>query len=373
MDGNRRYARLPSSSCSTPLDGHRLGFDKLLECLDWCLELGVKIVTVYAFSMDNFKRSKTEVDGLLRLSQEKFTEMLQKQSIINQYSVCIRILGNTSFLPQELRMTMEKAVNASRNNTNVYLNIAMPYTTQQEITDAANQILKGINQKNHSVSGGREEGERRKVERCTCRGKKRIERTEKNGEEIQQNEEEEEEEGEVTELKRRVKLLAEEASSALRCEVSSSSSSLPPSSSSVDPIPSALDVCDLSSSLFSLSLYTASTPPPCIVIRTSGETRLSDFLLYQSVLSGLHFIKVYWPEFTFWQMAKVIVEYQKKEKWIKEENEKMKQWNAIVEREDEKERQKVGRKENATEPVCDSCHSARVASFLRTTRSPALV
>lgn len=76
MDGNRRYAKKANVE---KLEGHSKGFDKLAETLHWCKELGINEVTVYAFSIDNFKRSKEEVDGLMKLANEKFERLLEEK------------------------------------------------------------------------------------------------------------------------------------------------------------------------------------------------------------------------------------------------------------------------------------------------------
>lgn len=76
MDGNRRYAK---TAHVQNIVGHMKGFDKLAETLQWCKELGIKEVTVYAFSIENFKRSKEEVDALMTLAREKFEKLLEEK------------------------------------------------------------------------------------------------------------------------------------------------------------------------------------------------------------------------------------------------------------------------------------------------------
>lgn len=77
MDGNRRFAR--KMQYSRVFMGHVQGFDKLLETLEWCLDLGINELTVYAFSIENFKRSKEEVDGLMELAKQKVTKLLDER------------------------------------------------------------------------------------------------------------------------------------------------------------------------------------------------------------------------------------------------------------------------------------------------------
>lgn len=76
MDGNRRFAQKKNVQ---KIEGHTKGFDKLAETLQWCLDLGIPEVTVYAFSIENFKRSKEEVDTLMRLAKDKFEQLLYKE------------------------------------------------------------------------------------------------------------------------------------------------------------------------------------------------------------------------------------------------------------------------------------------------------
>lgn len=79
MDGNRRFAR--KMHYHRTFQGHVLGFDKLLETLEWCLDLGITEITVYAFSIENFKRSKEEVDGLMELAKQKVSKLLEERSV----------------------------------------------------------------------------------------------------------------------------------------------------------------------------------------------------------------------------------------------------------------------------------------------------
>ena len=77
MDGNRRFAR--KMQYSKVFQGHVLGFDKFMESLEWCLDLGISEMTVYVFSIENFKRSKEEVDGLMELAKQKVAKLLDKR------------------------------------------------------------------------------------------------------------------------------------------------------------------------------------------------------------------------------------------------------------------------------------------------------
>lgn len=90
MDGNRRFAR---KTHVKRVEGHNKGFEKLAECLQWCFELGIREVTVYAFSIENFKRSQEEVDTLMDLAREKYKRLLEERDKLMENGVCIRVIG----------------------------------------------------------------------------------------------------------------------------------------------------------------------------------------------------------------------------------------------------------------------------------------
>lgn len=199
--------------------GHVLGFEKLAETLDWCLQLGIKEVTVYAFSVDNFKRSKEEVEGLMELARQKFSQVLQRKELIMKYGVRVKVLGDLTLLPKEVLEQVARAVIMSQDNKNAFLNVCFAYSSQHEMTEAIKRMATGV-----------EEG-----------------------------------------------LL----------------------------LPN-----DVTEELLEQCLYTGESPPPDLLIRTSGEVRLSDFLLWQSSYSCLSFQDVLWPEFSVWNLFSSILQYQ---------------------------------------------------------------
>ena len=133
MDGNRRFAK--QSGVAT-IEGHTKGFDKLAETLQWCRELGVKEVTVYAFSIENFKRGEKEVDGLLNLAKEKFKVLISEEEKLKKHGVRVKIIGNTSYLPEDMQKIVKKAEEITEKNTEATLNVAFSYTSREEITHA---------------------------------------------------------------------------------------------------------------------------------------------------------------------------------------------------------------------------------------------
>lgn len=143
MDGNRRFA---TKSNMDKAEGHTKGFDKLSETLQWCLDVGVNEVTVYAFSIENFKRSKEEVDTLMRLAREKFARLLEEREKLNERGICIRVIGNLKLLPRDIQKTISEAMLLTKNNNKAVLNIAFAYTSREEITNSVKTIFEGVEQ-----------------------------------------------------------------------------------------------------------------------------------------------------------------------------------------------------------------------------------
>lgn len=142
MDGNRRYANKIHLKSTT--DGHVRGFDKLAESLQWCLDIGIEEVTVYAFSIENFKRSKNEVDTLMQLARDKFEKFLEEKDRLNERGICIRIIGNWSLCPIDIQKCMADAVLLTRKNNKAFLNVAFAYTSRDEMTESIKTIVDGV-------------------------------------------------------------------------------------------------------------------------------------------------------------------------------------------------------------------------------------
>ncbi|XP_071444957.1 dehydrodolichyl diphosphate synthase complex subunit DHDDS [Hetaerina americana] len=217
MDGNRRYAR---KNKVLKEEGHAKGFDKLAETLQWCLDLGIPEVTVYAFSIENFKRTKDEVDALMELARKKFQRILDEKEKLMEHGVRIRVIGNTTLLPQDVQELIAKAMLITRGNSTTFLNVAFAYTARDELVNAV-----------RSISAGVREGR--------------------------------------------------------------------------------LSATDVTESLIDRSLYTGEYSDPDLVIRTSGEVRFSDFLLWQLSYSCVYFTDVLWPEFSIWHLLAAIFYYQR--------------------------------------------------------------
>lgn len=216
MDGNRRFARKKNMDRQ---EGHMQGFNKLAETLRWCKHLDIQEVTVYAFSIENFKRTEDEVDGLMELARQKFLRLLDEMDNLKKHEVCIRVLGDLNMLPLDLQQLIAKAVVATKNHNKCFLNVCFAYTSRYEITNAVREMAWGV-----------EKG--------------------------------------------------------------------------------LIKASDVSELLLSECLYSNNSPNPDLLIRTSGEVRLSDFLLWQTSHSCIVFQSVLWPEYTFWNLCEAIIQYQ---------------------------------------------------------------
>ncbi|KAL6267664.1 dehydrodolichyl diphosphate synthase complex subunit DHDDS [Pogonomyrmex barbatus] len=217
MDGNRRYANKQNVAKA---EGHIRGFDKLAETLSWCMDLGIPEVTVYAFSIENFKRSKEEVNTLLQLAREKFKRLLDEKEKLMEHGVCIRVIGNLSMLPEDICKLIAEAMIITKDNNKAFLNVAFAYTSKDEITHAIKDIAMGV--------------------KCT------------------------------------------------------------------DILPE-----DINEKLISDCLYTYKSPNPDLLIRTSGEVRLSDFLMWQISNTCIYFSNALWPEFNLLDFISAIFYYQR--------------------------------------------------------------
>ncbi len=140
QDGNRRYAKM--LGIDTP-KGHRAGADKTEEMLDWAHELGVRHITLYTFSTENFSRQKDEVEHLFALFKEKFLSVLQDERV-QKYKIRVQMVGDRSMLPDDLQDAVNKAEKATLDNRGFYLNIALAYGGRNEIVLAAREILSAV-------------------------------------------------------------------------------------------------------------------------------------------------------------------------------------------------------------------------------------
>lgn len=137
MDGNRRFARrrgLP------PKLGHIFGSRKAEEVLEWCWELGIKNVTVYAFSTENFKRSEEEKKNIFNIV-EKELRRLSTDPRTHKRGIRVKVVGRIDLLPKNVTDAIENVERITRNYTNFNLNIALAYGGRQELIDAVREIV----------------------------------------------------------------------------------------------------------------------------------------------------------------------------------------------------------------------------------------
>lgn len=220
MDGNRRYSKLQGNI--DVVKGHEIGVDTLEKVLDWSIELGIEIITVYAFSTENFNRPKHEVEGLMNLFVKNFKRLVDHEKI-HRNEVKVKVVGRTDLIPESVREAIKEAEDATAHYDKRLFNIAIGYDGRLEIIDSIKKIIEQV------------------------------------------------EAGEIT-------------------------------------------VDDVDEDLVSKNLYTEGLADPNLIIRTSGEERLSGFLLWQSSYSELYFCETLWPELRKVDFIRAIRSYQERER-----------------------------------------------------------
>ncbi len=221
MDGNRRYALQQGMP---PYKGHEMGKDKLKDVIKWCHELGIKILTVFAFSTDNFKRPKEEVEHLMRLFEQDLRKLAEDEKV-KENRVRVKVIGEIELLPENVREAANEVMEKTKDFDRYFFNIAIGYGGREEIVEAMRRIAKDV---------------------------------------------------------REGKLKPEE----------------------------------ISKETISSYLYTSHLPipDPDLILRTSGEERISNFLLWQLAYSELYFSDVYWPSFKKTDFLKAILSYQRRQR-----------------------------------------------------------
>lgn len=215
MDGNRRWAKEKGLDYRL---GHKKGAETLRKVAKYANKLGVKYLTVYAFSTENWKRTKEEVGALMILLQKYLEEFLTSNDFDN---IKINMLGNISELNAGLQKSINKIIEKTKNNTGLVLNIAFNYGGRDEIVRAVRKIA----------------------------------------EDVKENK---------------------------------------------------INVEDIDEQTISNSLYTAGQIEPDLLIRTSGEQRLSNFLLWQLAYTEFYFVQKYWPDFSEQDLDEAISVFEKR-------------------------------------------------------------
>ena len=220
LDGNRRYAKEMGFDDVTM--GHKEGAKKLDDMLTWCVEFGIKIITIWVLSTDNTQRDEDEVAALLKVIEEKIID-LSKNPIIKKNGIQIKALGNLDILPDELKAAIRKSEMSTKDHTNHILNIAVGYGGREEIVDAVKRVIR---------------------EKKAC---------------------------------------------------------------SLEELADNICADDITN-----HLYTYGIPDPDLIIRTSGEIRMSGFLLWQSAYSEFYFCDAFWPVFRKIDFLRAIRSYQQR-------------------------------------------------------------
>lgn len=218
MDGNGRWAKkrfLPRAA------GHRAGVEAVRATIDTCARLGIQALTIYAFSVENWKRPQEEIDTLWALLDLYVTRELDN---LIRNNVRIRAIGRLHLLPERVQAKLSHAVQSTASNTGLHLNVAVNYGGRTELVDAVNAA---------------------------------VEEAKRTGN---------------------------------------------------------LDNWRLDERQIDEHLYTAGLPDPDLLIRTSGEMRISNFLLWQIAYSELYVTNTLWPDFCRTDLLKAVLDYQKRDR-----------------------------------------------------------
>ena len=219
MDGNRRYAE---NLGILPHEGHIKGKSTLENLSDWCRHLGIRHLTVYAFSLENFDRDEAELSPLMDLFEESFRSAGDDPRV-HQNKVRVRAIGHREMLPDKVVKAIEYAESKTKDYNDFNYNLAVAYGGRQELVRSMEKIAEKVK------------------------------------------------EGKI--------------------------------------IPSEIDA-----ELISSNLYTSGLPDPDLILRTSGEERISNFLLWQIAYSELYFADVYWPDMRKIDFLRAIRSFQKRKR-----------------------------------------------------------
>ena len=217
MDGNGRWAKQRGN---VRVFGHQHGVTAVREVTEAAAEIGIKYLTLYAFSTENWRREKKEIDYLMNLLVEFVFKELEN---LHKNDVKITMMGNMEDLPSKTRKEVERAIELTKNNKTLHLNIALSYGSRNEIVNAVKNIIKDY--------------ENNKI-----------------------------------------------------------------------------DIEEINEESFKKYLFTNDMPDPDLLIRTSGELRLSNFLLYQLAYTEFYFTEVLWPDFNKNELIKAIENYQQRKR-----------------------------------------------------------
>jgi len=150
-DHSGRESEIREDTQYAPFGGARAGADRTEEMLDWARELGIKYITLYSFSTENFKRDWDEVQDLFRLFKEKLGKVTTDPRV-HKEGIRVQVMGDRSLLPQDLQEAIAQAEEATKHYSDYFLNVALAYGGRNEIVRAARRIIQGIFDGKYSIS-----------------------------------------------------------------------------------------------------------------------------------------------------------------------------------------------------------------------------
>lgn len=217
MDGNRRWAKKRNKPAAA---GHREGTLRVTDLVRNCADIGIKYLTIYAFSTENWKRDTKEIEYLMGLLSEY---VIKELTNLHKNDVKITVIGNIEDLPEKTKKEILHSIELTKNNKTLHLNIALSYGSRNEIVKAVKNII-------HD------------------------------------------------------------------CKINK------------------INIDEINEENFKNYLFTKDMPDPDLLIRTSGEMRLSNFLLYQTAYTELYFTDVLWPDFNKEELLKAIESFQNRKR-----------------------------------------------------------
>src|SRR3989338_4863276 len=148
LDGNRRFAKKQGLEV---WKGHSFGAKKVEDLLEWCRDLGIKELTLYSFSMDNFKRPEREKKAIFKLFKKNF-EKLEKDDRLMKNGIKVRFIGRIEMFPEDIREGMQRLMEKTNENKRFKVNFAMAYSGKAEITDSVKRIIGKINKRRININ-----------------------------------------------------------------------------------------------------------------------------------------------------------------------------------------------------------------------------
>ncbi|GAM84068.1 hypothetical protein ANO11243_020600 [Dothideomycetidae sp. 11243] len=308
MDGNRRYAR---ERRMETVEGHHLGAEALAKILEVCYKSGVKVVTIYAFSVENFKRSKFEVDALMDMAKFKLRQVVQHGELLQRYGAKIQVLGQKERLRKDVIEAIDHAVNMTKDNGEKILNVCFPYTSRHEMTAAIRDTVKDYSRPVRP--GPKRPFSETRISR-SIHTKQMNDMLHEQHLEQQSSTDTSTVDGDEADTSFDSSASDVEPSQSSQTSVSSSPAQRPSKQILHFPDPESISTATLDE-----HIWTAGTPPLDLLIRTSGVQRLSDFMLWQChENTKIVFVDCLWPEFDLWQFLPVMVEWQWKQRRAEE-------------------------------------------------------